>query len=725
MTPSPKRRWRISRRSFLISTGVLGTGLALGYGFGLPAARLRIAETLEAGGGQPSRIEATPTAWFEIKADNSVTFYAPKVEMGQGVHTSLAQIAVEELEIDWAQLRVLQSTTSRGPYDSGGTSGSNSVASLYKPIREMAATMREMLRTEAARQRAVQPSDLSIAKGFIALTSDPNRKLSYGEIVKNAGPWQIPKEAPALKARAQFHTIGKPLPRVDFLDKLTGKAVYGYDARLPNMLYGAIARPPTIAATLRSAAVGEADKQPGVVDVIAERDFAAVIGESRAAAYAGLNAMQLEWNTGKLWQQSEIEDMITVGKGSGVLIQTQGNAEAQLNAAQVLTAEFRTPMAAHAHLEAQAALADVRADSATIWVSTQFTELVRQEVTRILGFQASSIEVIPTFLGGGFGRKSGIEPAVEAARLSQAVGRPVHVGWSRSEDFRHGYVRPPTHHRLRARLNGGRIDAIEHEQASGHVAFDFLPGALTGIMGADFGAWRGAILHYAAPHIRTMAWRTKLPVRTGWWRGLGLLANTFAIESFIDELAHNAGIDALQFRLDNLPDDENGQRLRAVLQQVAQRSNWGAPLPAGHARGLACCIDARTVVAQVAEISLEGPQSKDIRVHRVSAAIDPGLVINPDGAIAQSQGAIVMGLGSTLLEELTIKDGQFSSSNFDSYPIMTMRRTPQIDIDLLESGEIPFGMGEPPIGPVAAAVANAVFALTGQRLRSLPLRLGA
>lgn len=392
MPGSPKRRWRMSRRSFLLSTGVVGAGFALGYTVGLPAVRLRIAQSLEEGSGQPSRITATPLTWFEIKPDNRVIFYAPKVEMGQGVHTALAQIAVEELEIDWAQLSVLQSTTSRGAYDSAGTSGSNSVASLYRPIREMAATMREMLRSEAARQLGVAPADLSVAHGVIALSSDPSRMLSYGEIVQHAGPWQIPKEAPALKARAQFHTIGQSLQRVDLPDKLMGEAIYGYDARLPNMLYGAVARPPTIAATMRSVGVGDAEQQPGVVKVIAERDFAAVVAESRAQAYAALNSMQLDWEPGKLWQQAEIEDIITVGRGDGVLIQSQGNAQAQLSAGQLLTAEFRTPMAAHAHLEAQAALADVHADSATIWVSTQFTELVRQEVTRILGFKASSIE---------------------------------------------------------------------------------------------------------------------------------------------------------------------------------------------------------------------------------------------------------------------------------------------------------------------------------------------
>jgi isoquinoline 1-oxidoreductase beta subunit len=346
---------------------------------------------------------------------------------------------------------------------------------------------------------------------------------------------------------------------------------------------------------------------------------------------------------------------------------------------------------------------------------------VRKEVAKALGRAPESVEVMPTYLGGGFGRKSGIEPAVEAARLAQAAGVPVHVGWNRLEDMRHGYVRPPTHHVLRAALDGaGRITAIEHQQASGEVAFGFIPGFLAAIMGADFGAWRGATIAYNAPHTRAVAWRNDLPLATGWWRGLGLLANVFAIESFVDELAHAAGRDPLQFRLDNLPDDERGARLRAVLQLAAERAGWNSPAPAGHSRGVACCMDAKTAVAEIAEVSVEG---QTIRVHRVTAAVDPGLVINPDGATAQTQGAIVMGLSSTLFEELTIKDGAIVPANFDAYPLLTMADTPEIEVALAGSGDTPYGMGEPPIGPIAAAVANAIFALTGQRLRRLPLRL--
>lgn len=715
---SQQRRWRLSRRGFLIGAGLAGAGLALGVAVGLPPLRLRIAQRLEQGGGFGG-LEAPPTAWFEIRPDNLVRIFIPKIEMGQGVHTALAQIAAEELEADWDQVRVHQATTAQGPYDTGGTSGSTSVASLYTPLRRAAATMREMLRAEAARQLGAPLAELTVALG--AVRRQPGgQRLTFGQIVAGAGAWQVPTEEAPLKARADFHTIGRPVPRVDFPAKLTGQAVYGYDARLPGMLYGAVARPPTVEARLRRAGPGQAARQPGVATVVAEDGFAGVAAESRAQAYAALTELDLEWEPGRSWQQSEIEELITVGRGTGVTIQSQGDAPGQL-AQPTLAAEYRSPMAAHAHLEAQAALVSVEPERVRVWASTQFPDMVRKEVARVTGRPVEQVEVTPTYLGGGFGRKSGLEPAAEAARLSRAAGRPVHVGWTRTEDMRNGYVRPPTHHVLRARLEDGRIQAIEHAQASGEVAFGFLPGFVEAVMGADFGAWRGAMLPYAAPHVHTVAWRNDLPLRTGWWRGLGLLANTFAVESFIDELAHAAGADPLQFRLNHLPDDQRGQRLRAVLVKAAEQAGWGTPAPAGRARGVACCADAGTVVAQVAEVSVEGGR---IRVHRVTAAVDPGLVINPDGASAQTQGAIMMGLSSTLLEELTVRDGAIEAANFDRYPLLTMSEAPEIEVALLESGETPHGMGEPPIGPVAAAVANAVFALTGQRLRRLPLRLG-
>jgi isoquinoline 1-oxidoreductase beta subunit len=327
---------------------------------------------------------------------------------------------------------------------------------------------------------------------------------------------------------------------------------------------------------------------------------------------------------------------------------------------------------------------------------------------------------MPTYLGGGFGRKYGSDVAVAAAKLSQAVGKPVHVGWVRREEFQNGYLRPPTRHLLRATLtNDGRMDTLAHWQSSGEVAAAFVPGFLLAITG-DFGAWRGARIHYGIPNRYTRTHVVKLPVRTSWWRGLGLLANTFAVESFIDELAHAASADPLEFRLQQLPAGEEGERFRKVLTAAAEKAGWSTPAPAGRARGLACCTDVGTICAQVAEVSVEGGS---IRVHKVTSAIDPGLIVNPDGVKAQTEGAITMGLSSTLIEEARIENGRVHADNFDAYPLITMKDTPDIEVALLQSGNTPHGVGEPPIGPIAAAVGNAVFALTGQRLRQLPLKL--
>jgi isoquinoline 1-oxidoreductase beta subunit len=462
---------------------------------------------------------------------------------------------------------------------------------------------------------------------------------------------------------------------------------------------------------------------PGVLQVVIEEGFAGVVAESRSQAYAGVEALEVDWQErADPWQEADLERLVTVGQGQEVVIQREGEARRVLQDGQPLKAEYRTPLAFHAHLEPMAALADVSPEGIRVWVSTQSAVRVRGLIAEALGREEETVVVTPVFLGGGFGGKVGADAAVEAARLSQAAGRPVHVGWTRREDFQAGFLRPPTHHVFEGVLNGaGRLEAVEHQQSSGPVSFPFIPGFLKTVLGADFGSWRGALIPYEIPHRQTVAWLSELPVPTGWWRGLGLMANTFALESFVDELAHAAGADPLAFRLAHLPDSENGRRIARALNTAAERTGWGSPAPQGRGRGVAWSIDVNTIVAEVAEVSIEGG---NIRVERVTAAVDPGLVINPDGAEAQTQGAITMGLSATLLEEALVEDGVLRASNFDRYPLLTMAATPEIDVILLESGESPFGMGEPPIGPIAAAVANAVFDLTGQRLRQLPLRLG-
>jgi isoquinoline 1-oxidoreductase beta subunit len=383
-------------------------------------------------------------------------------------------------------------------------------------------------------------------------------------------------------------------------------------------------------------------------------------------------------------------------------------------------------MAEHAPMEPQAALAIVGPDGGRVWTSTQFETSVRRDVARALDLEPEQIEVIPTYLGGGFGRKIELSPvpspAVEAARLSRAVGAPVHVGWDRFEEMRDGFVRPLTHHQLSATLdNNGQIEALMHEQASDDALFGAFPESIGKILGFDFGSTRGAQIFYAIANRDTTVWRRPTPVPTGSWRGLGLMANTFALESFIDELAHAAGVDPLQFRLAHLSGDTPGQRMRAVLEAAAERAGWGNSLPEGWAQGIACSNDGGTMVAEVAEISLDQDSGR-IRVHRVVAAVDPGRVINPDGAAAQTEGSIVMGTSAALLEEVTVKDGRLQAGNFDRYPLLRMAEAPEVETILLEAPDgKPRGLGEPPIGPIAPAIGNALFALTGVRLRRLPM----
>lgn len=718
-----KPRWRISRRGFLVGAGVAGLGLALGVTFGVPYARLKLAESFSGPDGRPGNFTADPFAWFEVLPDSRIRLYLTKVEMGQGVHTSLAQIALEELGIGWQDLDVVQATTATGPEDTAGTTGSSSVATVYTPLREAAATLRELLCAEAATALQQPLVELGIVGRGVARRGAEGPAITFADLVAgHEGEWELPEAPPLLKEFSTFQVIGQPAPRVDIPGKVQGEIVYGYDMRIEGMKYGAIARPATIAGKLSATAAGAALSQPGVHTVVAEADFAGVVADTRAQAHAALANLNLTWDEGKLWQQAELEQMVTVGDRGGVVIQDAGNAPTRLREQTTLTAEYRSPFAVQTPLEAQAALVDVQPGRVRVWVSTQLQSFVRGLVAKAIDVDEAIVEVIPTYLGGGFGRKSGFEVAVEAARLAKAAGVPVHVGWTRNEELRYGYFRPPTHHQLLARLgDNGRIDAIEHRQASGGVAEQFLPGFLMAIMGADFGAYRGAPIHYAIPNRQTKAWLVSLPVRTGWWRGLGLLANTFAVESFIDELAHVAGADPLQFRLNHLAADDNGRRMAAVLNAAAEKAGWGTPAPAGRGRGIACCTDVGTMVAEVAEVSLDAATGA-LRVHQVTAAMDCGLTINPDGARAQVEGNIMWGVGSTLIEELRVKDGQIDLNNFDTYPLLTMKEAPHVETILLEAGDgKPRGVGEPPIGPVAAAIGNAFFALTGKRIRQLPM----
>lgn len=721
--PSKRGRWRITRRGLLISTGVVGVGLALGWRFGLPAAQLSIANMVDGLGGMPGSLKNTPDGWFELSNEGKLRMFISKVEMGQGVHTSIAQVAAEELGIPWRLLDVRQAAASRNMGDPQGTSGSTSITASFGPLREASANLREILKTQAGALLGLPGSKVDWrGEGFAEAANPAGRIVSLRDLAASPLKWEVPKEKPVLRSVTDYKVIGQSQPRVDIPAKVDGSALYAYDMRLPGMLYGAVLRKPTLEATLKDLKTDTAAARAGVTRVVRDGSFVGVVANSRQTAWSAISDLDATWNEGKRWQQAEIDALITVGVGGRTVVQSEGDAPAALARGVTLRSEYRSPLAVQTPLEAQAALADVRADGATVWAATQGPEGLRGQLATALGMDAAKIEVIAPYVGGGFGRKSFSEAAIEAARLSKAAGVPVHVAWNRTEELRHGYLRPPTHHVLNASMDAaGRVSALQHQQASGDVLFSFFPGIAKTIVGADFGAYRGAHLRYTAvPNRETVTFRSDLPVRTGPWRGLGLMANAFAVESFIDELAAMAKIDPLQFRLNHLADDAASRRLAGVLKLAAEKGGWGTAAPAGRARGIACCVDAGTMVAQVAEVSVT--DSGQIKVHKITCAMDAGLIINPDGARAQAEGNIMWGVGSALFEEARVVDGQIEAGNFDTYQLLRIKDAPLIDVHLTRMDDEPRGIGEPPMGPTAPAIAAAVFALTGKRLRHLPMR---
>lgn len=718
----------VNRRGFILKTGV-GLGVLLGISvIACGPLRRTIAQKVDEGpAGYKNDSEAY--IWFELQQDGTMILHSPKVEMGQGIFTALAQIVADELEMDFKNIKVVHATTNHGPIDSLSTGGSLTISSLYQPLRELAATMREMIKGNAATILGVPVNTLIVKNGEVI---GANNKLSFAEIALKSTDWNIKIEDPILKLSKDFTIIGKPLPRVDLIPKVKGETLYGIDSTFPNMLFGSVARPPVFGATFKSAEVGNVGSMLGVVKVVIEKGFVGVIANSRVQAEDAKKALKITWNMpNKLVQQADVDALVKVGVGKDVKIQKEGNTDI-LKEEGTITKEYFSPLGVHGQIEPNGASAFFQDGKVVVKMSTQVASITRDEVAKALKINKENVDIQSQFLGGGFGRRLQTPHAIEAALMSKAVGKPVHVFFERTEEFQNGVLRPPTHNVLKAKLNAnGTIEAIEHHTASADVAFNsailanvFKPLSSSigeSIVGADFGAWRGGMIHYKnIKNYSTTAYHQELPFQTSWWRGLGLLANTFAIESFMDELAHQSKQDPLAFRLKHLADDERGRSIKDVLKAACDKAGWGKLLSDGRAMGLACSIDVNTPVAQVAEVEIKNGQ---IRVKKVTCAIDPGVIINPDGVKAQSEGAIIMGLSATLFEEVTIKDGMVIPNAFGYYPMAYLRDAPEIDIVLLSSGDKPRGVGEPPIGPIGAAIANAVFNLTGKRLNKIPLKM--
>jgi isoquinoline 1-oxidoreductase subunit beta len=737
---TPEMRWKMTRRRFLIGTGTLGL-LGVGGWFGIQEGRPALMDRIEAsGGGGNAKPPANPNVWFEIAATGPIKFFAPKFEMGQGIHSALAQIAAEELEVDWNQLETFQADSTRG-FDPGlmFTFGSTSVKDMFKPVCEAAANMREMLRLEAAAQLNVPVTEIVALKGACFVRQDMKRKLSYGQIVAaKTGEWIVPKTAPGLKARKSYSSIGQNMPRVDVRAKLLGEPVYAFDARVPGMLYGAIAHPPQFGAKIKSGVAGDLEKIAGVEKIVidVEKNFAAVAASTRMVAQKVLKQLEanLVWTGGSSINQSEIESLVTANPGAGVVVRKRGNAGASNRTGTPLEASYRIGMAAHAHLEPLSSTVHIQDNLIEAWVPTQMTSV---DVRALEPYQDKrdqgkrEIKVYPMQMGGSFGRKGSQTCTAAAARLSSETGKPVHVGWTREDEMRHSFYRPPAHTFLRGSVSSnGKIQAMEQVTASGDIIFSVIPipEFVKNTIGLDFGVISGLFAPYAIPNYEVRSHRVPLPVPTGAWRGVGLFPNVFAGESFIDELAHSAKQDPLEFRIAHLPDTLEGARMKRVLEDVRERSGWRTPVASGRARGVAFNVAVGTHVAMVVEVS---QNDREIVVERVTVSIDAGLVINPVNAGLQAKGSVIMGIGSTLIEKITVTNGRVDQENFKTlegssapaYPLLTLKQTPtQIDVHFVDSDEEPQGMGEPVIGPVGAAIANALFTLTGKRQRELPLK---
>jgi len=715
---------KISRRKFLVRGGLGTIGvLAVGtYVFRNPIRRV-ITSAINTTDSPYVGDTSSPIIWFEVTDENNIVLHSPKVEMGQGTFTGLAQMAADELEVSMEQIQVVHASSISGNMDGFATGGSTSVSSLWVPLRELAATMREMIKNEAAAKMQQSPEQLSISNGVF---SSNGKTMNYAEAVKDVPEWEIPN-TPVLKDIKDYKFIGKPIPRVDLKDKIFGTPIYGMDATMPEMLYGAVVRATAIGAKFVDADTSKAENMPGVVKIVKEKDFVGVIANSQTEAENAKNAIDTQWEVERSWQTSDIEAMIEVGKGEPFVIQKEGKAKSILDANEgIITSEYKSPIGAHAQLEPNGALAFVEADKATIMMSTQVVKITRDEIADRLGLNSDQVNIVPTFLGGGFGRRLHTPNAIQAAVLSKAVGKPVKCFFNRQEEFQNDTFRPPTHHVLKAKLSeDGMIEAIEHNVSSGDVAHGspMLPSILEPILGADLGAWRGGMIQYGRiPNYRTVSWRKKLPFATSWWRSLGLLANTFAVESFIDELAITAKKNPVEFRLAQIQDDDRGFRLKEVIKAAAEKSGYTDEVVNGRAMGFAASTDVNTPCAQVAEVSIE---NNEIKVHKVTCAMDPGLAINPDQVRAQCEGAIIMGMSASMFEKMEVEDGELTPTIYGPYQMATMRHAPkEIDVVLLQNSDVPGAVGEPPLGPIGAAVANAVFRLTGQRLREMPLKLG-
>jgi len=719
---------RISRRGFVAGSAGMTFAFTLG-GLG------RGGEAL--GATQPTKFNA----YCSIAADNTITIVCPAAEMGQGVYTSLPLILAEELDADWSKVKIEFAPANPKVYGSthkvwGGqtpqiTAASVSVPGYFMPLRMAGAQARKVLLDAAAQKWNVPVSELTTDKSAI-VHKKSGRMISYGEVASFASvPAEPPKITEAdLKQPSQFKLIGrKDIGRSDVPAKVNGTAQYGIDVRVPGMVYASVLQSPMEGAKPKDVNIPDVIKIKGVAKVIPLPFGVAVIGDSVEATRAGVQALKVTWDTGSAVAASfdsekAKDDYAAKGKDANAdtrVEYTVGDAKAGLGqAAKTVEAAYWTEYTYHAQMEPMNAVASVSEDgkSADIWTGTQFGALAAQIVSGILKTTPDQIRVHQQFLGGGYGRRIWPDAAIQATILSNIVKKPVKLILTREEDIAAARPRPMTHHVLKAGLDAkGSVVAWHHRLVSENVDAVAAPPRFQATGGKDYIGARGLDqAFYAIPNALAEYVRESRGMRVHAWRGIGSGYNKFAAEAFVDEVAQAAGKDPLALRLELTKDKP---RANAVIKAVAEMSDFGKKRP-GHGMGIAFSDYHDTLSAGVAEISLDEKTGK-IKVHNYWIVVDPGLVVQPDHVVAQTESAVIYGLSAALIEEFAVKDGAVQASNFDSYPVMRMRDVPEIHTKVLATDNPPSGMGEIGVVTVAPAIANAMFQLTGKRLRHLPM----
>jgi isoquinoline 1-oxidoreductase subunit beta len=677
--------------------------------------------------GQGLTLGFAPNAFLRIDPDDTVTVIVNHSEMGQGVYTALPMLVAEELDADWRTVRIVAAPVDPA-YDHTvfgmqATGGSTSTWSEWERLRRAGAMAKAMLLAAAARTWQVDPASCRAENGLVI--HDPSgRRLSYGQLTAEASSLEPPSHV-VLKDPGNFKLIGQPAKRLDTPGKVTGQAVYGLDVQVPGLLTALIARPPVFGGKVKSFDPAKALAVPGVKHVVQIDRGIAVVAAGFWHAQLGRAALEIIWDDGPLSSlntPSQRREYADLAQAPGAVAVKKGDVDQALaQAAHQLDAVYELPYLAHAPMEPLNCLAHVRPDGCDLWTGTQSQTGDHQAAVEITGLKPEQVKLHTTLLGGGFGRRSVPDSHFvrEAVQVSQAVQAPVKVVWTREDDLIGGYYRPAAYHALAAGLDpaGNPVAWRQHIVCQSFmVGTPFEAGMIKN--GVDLAAVEGAAdLPYAIPHLLVAWHQAPDGVPTLWWRSVGHSHTAFAVESFLDELAHAASQDPYQYRLALLAPQPRHLR---VLELAAHQAGWGQPLPPGQGRGLAVHASFGSFVAQVAQVSVS--EAGQIKVQRVVCAIDCGPVVNPDTVRAQMESAVVFGLSAALYGEITFEDGRVQQHSFRDYPILRFPDMPAVEVHIVPSTDRMGGVGEPGVPPIAPAVANAIFAATGKRLRRLPFR---